>query len=95
MKKRWKTRTTSLFDAALWYTLMISVIATAHISSDRMLTIAVPKPLHDIEVVVAIQPMPAERGWRPDFFETTYGSLKDGPIERRPQGEYEVREAME
>ena len=61
-----------------------------------MLTIAVPKPLHDtdVEVVVAIQPMPV-RGWPLGFFEATYGSLKDDPIERGPQGEYEVREAMQ
>lgn len=29
-----------------------------------------------------------------DFIEETYGCLKDDPIERGPQGEYEIREAI-
>lgn len=33
-------------------------------------------------------------GWPVGFFEETYGSLADDPIERLPQGELEVREAI-
>jgi len=29
--------------------------------------------------------------WPPDFFEKTAGCLADDPIERAPQGEYEIR----
>ena len=38
---------------------------------------------------------PEARGWPPGFFERTYGSLADDPIERPPQGDYEVRDVIE
>ncbi len=34
-----------------------------------------------------------ESDWS-DFIEETYGCLKDDSIERAPQGEYEIREAV-
>ncbi len=76
---------------------MISVKTRAYIGPDGTLTVAVPTPLSetDVEVMLVLQPTPKERGWPPGFFEATAGSLKDDPIERGPQGEYEVREAME
>ena len=82
----------------MWYTLsMISVKSKAHIGPDGTLTVAVPTPLSetDVEVMLVLQPTPTDRGWPPGFFEATYGALKDDLIERGPQGEYEVREAIE
>ncbi len=38
---------------------------------------------------------PEARGWPPGFFERTYGSLADDPMERPPQGDYEVRDEIE
>jgi len=35
-----------------------------------------------------------EHGWPAGFFEETYGSLADDPLERLPQGEPEVRETI-
>jgi len=35
------------------------------------------------------------RGWPLGFFERTAGSLADDPIERGPQGDFEVREPLE
>jgi hypothetical protein len=37
---------------------------------------------------------PPERpnGWPPGFFEQTYGSTQDDPLERPPQGEFELRQ---
>jgi hypothetical protein len=32
------------------------------------------------------------KDWAPDFFEKTAGCLADDPIERAPQGDYEIRE---
>ncbi len=32
--------------------------------------------------------------WPADFFEKTAGCLADDPIERAPQGDYEIREAL-
>lgn len=37
---------------------------------------------------------PEGLGWPPGFFERTFGSLKDIPIDRAPQGEYETREML-
>lgn len=77
---------------------MISVKTTAHVGPDGTLTVAVPTPLRetDVEVMVVVQPVTLpERGWPPGFIEATYGSLKDDPIERGPQGNYEVREALD
>lgn len=39
--------------------------------------------------------LPEAPGWPPGFFERTYGSLADDPIERPPQGEYEERDEIE
>ena len=72
---------------------MTSVKTTAHVGPD--VTVAVPTSLRetDVEVTVLFQPVATEgRGWPPGFFEATAGALKDDPIERGPQGEYEVRE---
>jgi hypothetical protein len=88
---------------------MISVKTNAHIGPDGTLTVAVPTPLRemDVEVMVVVQPVPArepsptaaltpeELGWPPGFFERTFGSLRNDPMERLPQGEYEEREAIE
>ncbi len=38
---------------------------------------------------------PEAPGWPPGFFERTYGSLTDDPIERPPQGEFEERDEIE
>ncbi len=74
---------------------------------DGMLTIPIPDALRDkeLEVLVVLQPITApdeteiektdERGWPIGFFEETYGSLADDPIERLPQGNLEVREVIE
>lgn len=32
--------------------------------------------------------------WPPDFFEKTAGCLADDPIERAPQGDYEIRDTL-
>ena len=76
---------------------MISVKTKAHIGPQVTLLLEVPTPLRetDAEVMVVIQPASENRGWPPGFFEATFGSLKDDPVERGPQGEYEVREGME
>lgn len=38
---------------------------------------------------------PEALGWPPGYFEQTYGSLSNEPLERAPQGEYEVREKLQ
>lgn len=68
-----------------------------------MLAVPIPLPDMDVEVTLTVQPVAekdalltaTERGWPPGFFESTFGSLKDDPIERGPQGNYEAREALD
>ena len=36
-----------------------------------------------------------ELGWPPGYFEQTYGSLRDVPLERPTQDEYETREELD
>jgi hypothetical protein len=77
----------------------------SRVGADGTLRLEVPVGLAnaEVEVVIIIQarrPGPAEsspesRGWPPGFFEETAGCLRDDPIERAPQGEYEVRESLE
>ena len=43
----------------------------------------------------ALARTPEAPGWPPGFFERTYGSLADDPMERPPQGDYEVRDEIE
>lgn len=82
---------------------MISVKVKARVGPDGTLSVQVPTSLRemDVEGVLTLQPLPAagvtpeERGWPTGFFERTFGSLRDDPLERLPQGEYEQREAIE
>jgi hypothetical protein len=74
------------------------------VKPDGVLDLHIPTEWADSEVDVklSIQPLGAghessgsERTeWPADFFERTFGSLKDSPLEREPQGEYEVREGI-
>ncbi len=55
----------------------------------------------DLEVIVILNPgekkMNEESGhdvWPADFFEKTYGCMKDDPIQSYPQGDFPVREEL-
>jgi len=73
-----------------------------HVGGDGNVTLSLPQRYagQDLEVVLVVQPAaplsaqptPEELGWPPGFFEQTYGSFRDTPLERPEQGEYEVRE---
>jgi hypothetical protein len=41
-----------------------------------------------------IAQLPEAPGWPPGFFERTYGSLANDPIERPSQGEFEERDPI-
>jgi hypothetical protein len=59
-----------------------------------------------IEIIVLIEALPpveyglhaatdkSSKEWPSDFFEKTAGCLADDPIERAPQGDYEIREVL-
>jgi hypothetical protein len=72
-----------------------------HVGSDGVLKLELPVDAtnRDLEVVVVVQPTETEAvdelGWPKGFFEETYGSLADDPIERGDQGIIVVREPIE
>lgn len=82
---------------------MISVQTKSHICADGTLALHVPTALRetDVDVTLVAQPVPQakhspeELGWPPGFFEETYGSLRDEPLNRLPQGDFEEREPVE
>jgi hypothetical protein len=84
---------------------MQSIQLKGHVKADGTLELRVPTglPESDVEVVVVVHPMhgeagkrsPAERGWPPGYFERTAGCLADDPIQRWPQGEYEIRDNIQ
>lgn len=83
---------------------MQSITLQSHIGEDGILRLQVPVGLKDVDVRVTVAleetpkndstKPPVELGWPPGFFEATYGCLRDDPIERPPQGEYEIREEL-
>lgn len=80
---------------------MQSIHLKSHVGSDGVLNLRVPLAVAetDVDVVVVVQPCSAEsqaptNGWLPGFFEQTYGSFREHPLERGEQGDFEVRESL-
>ena len=78
---------------------METITLNSHVGADGVLKLQVPVKVTnaDLEVVLVVQPVTPEAhglGWPPGFFEATYGSFSAEPLVREPQGEYEVREAL-
>lgn len=67
----------------------------SHAGSDKLLKLEIPVELSDIDydITVLLQPRMTREAWLA-FIEETAGSLADDPIEREPQGEYEVRDEL-
>lgn len=80
---------------------METIKVKTHVGSDGVLKLEVPVGMsdRDLEVLVVVQPLETEAadelGWPIGYFEETYGSLADDPIERGPQGEHEIRDEIE
>ncbi|MEN8216317.1 MAG: hypothetical protein ABFS56_08055 [Pseudomonadota bacterium] len=76
---------------------MIAIREIYQTSSER-LTIPVPKAFQNRPIEIIMLPLEVriqnKDCWPPDFFEKTAGCLSDDPIERAPQGEYEIRETL-
>jgi hypothetical protein len=74
----------------------------SHVGRDGVLSLRVPVSVAetDVDVVLVVQPCTTEgttptNGWPPGFFEQTYGSFREHPLERGEQGDFEVREGLE
>ena len=78
---------------------MQSITVQSHVGEDGILRLQIPVGVKDtdLEVTITVKSQTIDEiaavaqsnGWPPGFFEATYGCLKDDPIERPPQGEYE------
>jgi hypothetical protein len=83
---------------------MQSLTLHTRVGKDGILKVETPVNFRDadVDVVLVVNAASAKnkakpkkaKGWPPGFFERTFGSLPDFP-ERAPQGEYEIRDALE
>ena len=84
---------------------METIKLRSHVGPDGILKLQVPigAANSDLEVVLIVQPVSPDSsraksgnlGWPPGFFEQTFGSFREQPLVREPQGEYETREEPE
>jgi len=85
---------------------MQSIVLHSHSGQDGVLKLEVPLGLinTEFEVMVIVQPVLSPKpkilrdsalGWPPNFFESTFGSLRDEPLTHPPQLIYESREALQ
>ena len=78
---------------------METITLHSRVGADGLLKLQVPLHLTntELEVVLVVQPVSTAEahGWPPGFFEQTYGSLRDQPLVREPQGEYEIRDELD
>ena len=80
---------------------MRTIQLKSHIGTDGILNVRVPVGLIDTDVEVLLvfnpagEPKTSENGWPADFFEQTYGCMKDDPLVRGDQGTYEPREEIQ
>jgi hypothetical protein len=75
---------------------MDAVKVRTYVGSDGILKLEIPVEISNIDYEVVITPRPklSRNDWLA-FIDRTAGSLADDPIERPPQGDYEVREPIE
>lgn len=80
---------------------MEAIKLQAHVGSDGILKLEVPVDVtdEDVEIIVTIKPIHKmestdDLGYPLGYFEETYGAFADDPLERPPQGEYEIRDEL-
>ena len=66
----------------------------AYIGDDGLLKIELPTNLNNTDVELVLVYQPTSSGWSENYFEDTYGSLADDPLERPPQGDFEERDEL-
>jgi len=80
---------------------MEHILLKRHIGDDGVLKLNLPTRFrnHRVEVLVIMQPLEEEEvdemGWPIGFFEETYGSLADDPLERPAPLPPDVRDEIE
>lgn len=76
---------------------METITIQAHVGKDKILKLELPVEVPDADYEVTVRPLPKEMSQEEwvAFINRTYGSLANDPIERGPQGDYEVRDEIE
>jgi hypothetical protein len=84
---------------------MLTRTLQAHVGADGVLRVEVPTGMThvDLEVVVTFHPLKEQvitqetsrQHWPTGFIEQVFGGWQGKPLERAPQGEYEVRRTLE
>jgi hypothetical protein len=82
---------------------MESICIRGHIPAVGTLELRVPTKLSetDVEVTIIVRPVTAaeadvdEKGWPKGYFERTFGSLRDDPIEYEPPPDFEERAELD
>ncbi len=84
---------------------MVSIHTRAHTGPDGTLSLTLPTEFREAELEVLVVVNPVEQvaeaaavpspGWPEGYFEATFGSFSNDPIERLSQGEPELREALQ
>lgn len=76
---------------------MKTINLQSRIGPDGILHLKIPTTEKevDVEVVIVLQTKnKPKRSWPENYFEKTYGCLKNDPIERLPQGDYPNRDHL-
>jgi hypothetical protein len=73
---------------------MKTITLNTHIGKDGILNIELPTNLKDVDVELVLVYHVASSKWPVGYFEETYGSFADEPLERPEQGEFEEREEL-
>ncbi|MBN2770125.1 MAG: hypothetical protein JXR90_05460 [Spirochaetes bacterium] len=76
---------------------MKTINLRSRIGRDGILNLKVPTTEKevDVEVVIILQPKNnSKRLWPENFFENTYGCLRNDQIKRLPQGDFPQREQL-
>jgi hypothetical protein len=79
---------------------METITFKTHVGKDGILKLEMPKEVanRDVEITVTVTTLESQstdaNGWPIGYFDSTYGSLADNPIERGDQGQTELRDQL-
>ncbi len=76
---------------------MLTIPVKTRLEADGILNLRLSTglPEADVEVVVIVQPVDTRaQTWPTNFFQETYGTFSDYPIERGTQGGFDDREVL-
>lgn len=80
---------------------MQTITLKTHVASDGVMKLEIPTNLADqeVEIVVVIQPLTSEpvdaQGYPDGYFEETYGSFAEAPLERQQPSVPDRRDELE